>query len=37
MSTRRFACTDNAPIGETDRRFLWPLGRLPTIIPVSAT
>jgi uncharacterized protein len=36
MSTRRFACINNAPIGETDRRFHWPLGRLPTITPASA-
>jgi uncharacterized protein len=36
MSTRRFACINNVPIGETDRHFHWPLGRLPTIIPASA-
>jgi uncharacterized protein len=30
---RRFACINDAPIRETDRRFHWPLGRRPDDCP----
>jgi len=26
---RRFACINDAPMGEADRQFHWPLGRRP--------
>jgi nuclear transport factor 2 (NTF2) superfamily protein len=29
LMRRRFACTNDAPIREADRRFRWPLGRRP--------